>query len=173
VSWNYLATSAFKTRYAIAAYIIDESRCDNVVEIGGYKTPIFTFLHNSYDMVIAHDPIIIETVVFMSPVGWISLRPGYFQDYVNYMPKSNFGLVCLGMEIKGDFEPFIELVNRSTISVIEFPPDFEPSLKQFEQLMAETTKEINMCIKLDLSNNDFSGLTGYPVRPRREMYVLK
>jgi hypothetical protein len=92
---------------------------------------------------------------------------------MNLLPESDFGLVALGLEIKGEFEPFIELVNRSEVAVTEFSVDWEPSQAQFDQILARSDKEVEMKIGLDFSGNDFSGITGYPVMPHRVMYVLR
>jgi len=174
MEWQYLKLPIFQLRSVLAAGLVQ--KCEYIIEIGSYKTPIWEFLRGPHKYVGCYD-LSFEQELHLDnhprlqcPLQHI---PGQFQDHISDLPESNFGLVCLGMEIKGDFEPFIELVNRSTIAVIEFPPDFRFSLNQFNRLRAECDKEVAMHIRLDLSDNNFSGLTGSPIRPIRDMYVLE
>lgn len=170
--WNYLTTKPFQMRYVLAAHLVNHEL--HVVEIGCYRNTVVDYLKGSRMSVTTIDVLRDSTTVRKDArFGTIFTLGGYFQDHMDLLPKSNFGLVALGLEIKGDFAPFIDLVNRSSVTVIEFPVDWTPSVAQFKRVLVESNKQVRMTIGLDFSENDYSGLTGYPVRPHRVLYELR
>lgn len=172
--WEYLATEPFQMRYVMAASIVDRD-CIHVVEIGPYQSRISDFLRSAHLSVTMVGPsrYTSASVYDDHRLGKVLILPGDFQDRLDMLPESNFGLVALGLEIKGDFDPFIELVDKSVLTIVEFPVGWETSEQQFERIMTESNKHIRMQIGLDFSGNDFSECSGYPVRPHRVMYVLR
>jgi hypothetical protein len=53
---NFYEHDAFRSRYVLAAHHL--RGCRHVVEIGGYRTPISTFLHGHHESVTTIDPYV-------------------------------------------------------------------------------------------------------------------
>jgi hypothetical protein len=84
----------------------------------------------------------------------------------------------LGMELQGlaasDWEALFELVDRSMITVIEFPGSCGPSREQFELIRAHTRTRERFRVTLDLSGNDMGDVTNsWPPRFERDIHVLE
>ena len=172
MEWAYLTSPAFQLRYVLAAHFVHA--CPDVVEIGGYKTPIDKFLTGYHTSVTALDPL----VQFYSG-KYLNGKPCYvqhlpipFQDYNNY-PLKDYGLIALGMHIQGELGVLYELVMRSAVTVVEFASDFTPACEQYIALCLATKRKPRLNLKLDLNGNDFGDLTGsWHARTLREMHVL-
>ena len=177
--WKYLESEAFATRYVIAAHFV--APCRSVIEIGGSKTPIDLFLTGQHDSVVVLDPFIREsyrTALNGKPCAVSHVR-ARFQDVDWHVPEAaDYGLVMMGLEIQGlaphDYETLYRLVNGARATVIEFPPSWEPSRKQFEMIEANTNTKVTLQMKVDFEGNDFGDLTNsWPPRCDRLIYVLE
>ena len=57
--WSYLETESLKTRYAVAAFLLEG--CATIVEVGGYKTPLSGFIPALDTQIVVIDPLVDET----------------------------------------------------------------------------------------------------------------
>jgi hypothetical protein len=172
MEWSYLTSEPFKLRYVLAAHFV--RACPDVIEIGGYKTPIDYYLTGYHTSVTVLDPLIqVYSGKYLNGKAcYVQHLPIPFQDYNNYPPK-DYGLVIIGMEIHGELVALYELVARSAVTVIEFASDFAPACEQYIALRLATKRKPKLNLKLDLGGNDFGDLTGsWQPRTRREMHVL-
>ena len=179
MDWKYLESEAFATRYVIAAYFVEP--CRSVIEIGGAKTPIDLFLTGHHDSVVVLDPFIREmhcTAMNGRPSEVAHVR-ARFQDVDWKVPQdADYGIVMMGLEIQGlepqHYETLFQLVNKARVTVIEFPPSWEPSRQQFEMIKSNTKTKVTVQMKLNLEDNDFGDLTNsWPPRCDRMIYVLE
>jgi len=177
--WKYLESAAFSTRYVLSAHFVRS--CRSVIEIGGAKTPIDSFLTGTHDRVLVLDPFIRENR-FNSLNGKpcrISHVRARFQDVDWLVPReADYGLVMLGLEIQGlephHYRELYRLINQARVTVIEFPGSWSPSREQFELIRTNTNTSVTFRTKLDLEGNDFGNLeNSWPPRCDREMYVLE
>ncbi len=177
--WKYLESEAFATRYVIAAHFVEP--CRSVIEIGGSKTPIDLFLTGHHDSVIVLDPFIRESrraALNGRPCAVSHVR-ARFQDVDWHVPDgADYGVVMMGLEIQGlepqHYERLFQLVSQAKVTVIEFPPSWEPSQKQFDLIRSNTKTKVALQMKLDLEKNDFGDLTNsWPPRCDRMIYVLE
>jgi hypothetical protein len=177
--WKYLESRAFSTRYVLAAHFV--SACRSIIEIGGAKTPIDQFLTGAHDSVLVLDPFIRESYTnhlndIPCQVSHVRAR---FQDVDWHIPPTaEYGLVMLGLEIQGltpqQYEVLYDLVNRATVTVIEFPTSWAPSREQFEMIEKNTRTKITFQARLNLEGNDFGNLeNSWPPRCDREIHVLE
>jgi len=177
--WKYLESNAFTTRYVLAAHFVDS--CRSVIEIGGAKTPIDLFLTNDHDRVLILDPFIRESRSnsLRGKLCAVSHVRARFQDVDWHISEgADYGLVMLGLEIQGlephEYQTLYRLVNRAKVTVIEFPPSWEPSSAQFEMIRDNTATEICFQMALGLEGNDFGNLdNSWPPRCDRKFYVLE
>lgn len=173
--WTYLTSEAFQTRYVLAAHFVKD--CANIIEVGGYKTPITTFLTGKHDSVLVLDPLTepYEAHMLYGRIGSVSHIPiGFGEAVINIENLGNYGLVMLGMAIRDDHAKLFDLVKRAAVVVIEFPPDFEPSAKLFHAIISTTGRKIALQLGLDMTGNDFGDLSNsWHPRCQRMMYVLR
>lgn len=178
-NWNYLESEPFATRYVLAAHFV--APCRSVIEIGGAKTPIDLFLNGEHDSIVVLDPYIREsrrTRLNDRPCAVSHVR-ARFQD-VDWQvpPAADYAIVMMGLEIQGlgpdHYAELYRLVNGARVTVIEFPPSWEPSREQFEKIKSNTNTKIALQLKLNLEHNDFGDLTNsWPPRCDRMIYVLE
>ena len=178
-NWQYLDSPAFATRYVLAAHFVKECRC--VIEIGGTTSPIDHFLTGTHQQVLVLDPFVSEShspTLNGKPCAVAHVR-ARFQDVDWHVPRdAEYGLVMLGMDIQGmeshHYEQLFELVNRATVTVIEFPTSWAPSREQFNRIQAGTNTQVTFQARLDLQGNDFGNLeNSWPPRCDREIHVLQ
>ncbi|MFN0105503.1 MAG: hypothetical protein ACKV2U_25875 [Bryobacteraceae bacterium] len=166
--WKYLYSEVFQVRYAIAAHYL--RGCRNVIEIGGYKTPIDGFLTHRYDSVLVVDPLV-------EPFQGKKVRR-VACDYrtFDFSPYSgaNYGLALLGLDLPLSAALFDLAAGAKTV-VVEFSEDgcWKAGREGFQTLVGETGLRLRQRIQLDLSGNDFGDLTdSWPPRTNRFIYVL-
>lgn len=177
--WKYLESRAFTTRYVLAAHFVD--LCRSVIEIGGAKTPIDSFLMNEHDQVLVLDPFIRESESnsLRDKPCVVSHVRARFQDVNWYVSDgTEYGLVILGLEIQGlesqHYETLWRLINQAKLTVIEFPPSWGPSCEQFEMIRSNTDTKLTLEMDLGLEGNDFGNLeNSWPPRCDRKLYVLE
>jgi hypothetical protein len=177
--WNYLNSDAFTTRYVLAAHFVRE--CRAVVEIGGSVPSIDDFLTGIHDSVLVIDPRIEESDSDMlrgkrCRVAHVRAR---FQDVDwQVLAGIDYGLVMLGLYLDGlepcHYEMLYRLINQARVTVIEFPPSWEPSRRQFEMIRANTRTRVTFQVLLDLTYNDLGNLeNSWPPRCDRAIHVLQ
>lgn len=162
MSWPYLETEMFKTRYAVAAYLIRD--CDEIIEIGGYKTPITNFLTHEYKKV-----TVMDRKIEPLQKDKINHFPLYYQEWDGKIEYENYAIVILGLELhmeEKDWTRLYKQINNSKKTIIETPIDYKHSLTQFDKIISNTNKKIDFSIQLDFDSKEtkFS---------RRKLHLLK
>lgn len=178
-AWKYLESKAFATRYVIAAHFL--AQCRSVIEIGGSKTPIDLFLTGQHDSVVVLDPLIREsrlTTLNGNPCAISHVRARFQDVDWNVPPAADYGMIMMGLEIQGleqhHYEKLFQLINGAKVTVIEFPPSWEPSRQQFEMIKSRTNTRVTQQMLLNLENNDYGDLTNsWPPRCDRMIYLLE
>ncbi len=167
MNWPYLETEPFKLRYALAAYLLRD--CPEIIEIGGYKTPITNFIEAPKRITVLDpkvEPYQTERVSHLA-IG--------FQDWQAW-PESQYGVLILGLELhlgQDGWACLYRLIDGSQLTVIEMSLDHVHSTNQFAQIRSRVQKAVTLTALLDLSDNDFSNLGGTPKNARRKLYVLQ
>lgn len=166
--WKYLWSEAFKSRYILAAHLL--SGCKNIIEIGGYRTPITDFLplDDGYiDSVAVYDPKLERT-----RNEWFGGRCGqvridhYAMAWKGGIPvrdlPCNLGLALLGLELHLDESGWTDLfrmIQAAKLTVIEYPIAHPHSITQYARILTETGAKVVFQVTLDLAGNDFGDLT--------------
>ncbi len=156
MAWKYLWSEPFRTRYAIAAYLLRD--CNEVIEIGGYNTPIDMFLPSTQYVTVI-DPLLNAPEPTRPGVEHFHIS---FHDWQNQPKTNNYGIAILGIELhfcEQDWQKLIELIKNSTRTVIETPITHPPSIEQLAVIEKRTGRKSKMKIAMDLSNNDFGDMT--------------
>jgi hypothetical protein len=160
---NYLLSEAAMCRYVIAAHYLQP--CPEVVEIGGFKTPITRFLTHSPGRVLVVDPLIepfVSDERYGQPCRVEHVR-NTFQTYNFQLEAGNYGLVLLGASTKyfsdqpvareSEWQKLRGLVARSKIAVLEHPVEWPLGREIVTRLLAEIEHELVVSIDLDMSQN--------------------
>jgi len=142
--FSYLLTEQFQTRYAITAFLLRD--CEQIVEIGGYRTPISGFIKD-------------KTVHVVGPKVMYSTSPSAFHHHMTFqnwkVPElNNYGLALLGLDIHGsDWQKLYDLIDRSTRTVIEVPVNYNSSMEQLEDILENVEKKIKFRIIMDFTED--------------------
>ena len=177
--WKYLESKAFAARYVLAAHFV--ANCRSVIEIGGSKTPIDLFLTGEHDSVVVLDPLIRESrrsELNGKPCAVSHVRARFQDVDWNVPPNADYGMIMMGLEIQGlephHYQKLFQLINGAKVTVIEFPPSWQPSRQQFEMIKSNTKSGVTLQMLLNLENNDYGDLTNsWPPRCDRMIYVLE
>lgn len=168
--WEYLYSEPFKARYAIAAYYLRD--CETIIEIGGYKTPISDFVEGK-------KVIVIDPRVDLKLTDLVTQLPITFQEWTDSSSiKGEFGLLILGFELNNmspsDWKRFYDLVDDSKRVLIGIPKNYQPSIVQLNQILANVKKKQVMKIHLDFTENTYDlSSNSWPLIPIRVIYVLE
>ena len=153
--WGYLDTVALQTRYVLAAHFVRNAR--NVIEIGGYRNNVITrFLTGVHDSVSVFsldaefEPL--ESDTLNGAPCRVRHIHDYFQNYEH--PSESLAVVALGIEILGDGQPFLNLLGKAEVVVIEVPVDHAPSVEWLNMILAELDVRVSCQINLDYSPNE-------------------
>lgn len=153
--WGYLDTEAMQSRYILAAHFVRNLR--NIVEIGGYRDNVITrFLTGTHDSVSVFsldaefEPFEAETL--NGAPCRVRHVCDYFQNYTHAI--ESLGVVVLGIEILGDFDPICNLLSNADVAVIEVPIDHAPSVDCLGAILQRTNLRVAVQINLDLSPNE-------------------
>jgi len=168
--WLYLETLPFKSRVILAADWL--KICRNILDIGGYRTPIYHYLDPISSKVVVIDPRIENQIL----CDWISIH-GRWQDHF-FEPRDEQGFLCLGLEIQAPsdcWENFISFIDGCKRAVIGVAVDHIHSVNQFNRIRDGLKKiELKYTVGLDLSNNDFSHLKdSAPPYTNRRLYFFE
>jgi hypothetical protein len=160
---NYLLSEAARSRYLIAAHHVRD--CVEVVEIGGFKTPITAYLTQIPARVQVVDPLITEyrsERLRGRPCQVLHLAHS-FQQHDFELPDQRYGLVLLGLSLKhfsdqpevraGEWLKLRELVRRSRVAVLEWAVEWPLGRASGEQLLAEVPGEVVLDMELDLQRS--------------------
>jgi len=171
--WKYLESKSFQERYIFAAKYL--KNCKNILEVGGYKTPITNFLQGNHKSVTVVDPLI-------DPYSNNKLNgkpcitkhlPIKIQDYK--LKGDEDGFIALGLDLYGenDKETLVNIMKKCKISVIEIPIDHLPSLKLLNNILKTKLFKVKLKKVFDFSDNDFGDLSdSYPPFTNRNLYIL-
>jgi hypothetical protein len=144
--WPYLSTNEAKSRCVIAAHYLNE--CDNLVEIGGYLTPIHEFLSPAGQEIWVFDPKLPEKdfSLGMAPAIQVRQRPLRFQAAKMPFKAGSYGLVLLGCSLKFDKKDpadkieglgkLREWAQNAKVIVLEYAKDWEPA-REVARLFAD------------------------------------
>lgn len=129
--WHYLATPAFQTRYVLAAHYLDD--LDDIVEIGGYRTPITGFLRRPKRSVTVLDPRVapLQQDQLLGQPCRVRHVPTLFQDFHDWPER--YGLALLGL----DFELY-ELTRRQRHAVLQ---QFEAVVRRADRIVVEIARD--------------------------------
>jgi predicted O-methyltransferase YrrM len=179
IGWKYLESEAFSTRSVVAAHFLRD--CPMVIEIGGGRATIDSFLTGRHQRVVVVDPFLRERRVGAIDDGRCAVQHirARFQD-VDWRIEQpgKYGLVMLGLELQGlgedDRQMLYALVNGARATVIEFPTSWQPSCDQFRAIRQNTRTCERFACKIDLSGNPVGDLeNSWPPRFDREIHVLE
>lgn len=153
--WGYLDTEALQTRYVLAAHFVRHAR--NIVEIGGYRENVITrFLTGTHDSVsvfsLDAEFETFEAETLNDAPCRVRHVSDYFQNYPH--PTESLGVVVLGIEILGDFDPLCALLSHAEVGVIEVPIDHNPSVACLGSILQHTNMRVAVQINLDYSPNE-------------------
>lgn len=167
IEWKYLWSEAFKSRSVLAAYFV--RNCKHIVEIGGYKTPISSFLSPDKKVLVL-DP---RTDPYSSEnINHIQIGFEQWNDIVD----EPYGVVILGIELHMDelaWQKLYKLIEGSEVAVIEVPIEHIHSVNQFNKILQNVSKRVSTKILLDLSDNNFGDLeNSAPPKTLRQINVL-
>ncbi len=127
--WGYLDNEARQSRYVLAVHFVRNAR--NIVEIGGYRDYVITrFLTGTHDSVsvfsLDAEFETFEAETLNGAPCRVRHVGDYFQNYTH--PAESLGVIVLGIEILGDFDPVCNLLSNADVAVIEVPIDHAPSV---------------------------------------------
>ena len=153
--WGYLDTEALQSRYVLAAHFVRNVR--NIVEIGGYRDNLITrFLTGTHDSVsvfsLDAEFETYEAETLNGAPCRVRHVGDYFQNYAH--PAESLGVIVLGIEILGDFDPLCNLLSKADVAVIEVPIDHAPSVECLGAILQRTNLRVAVQINLDLSPNE-------------------
>lgn len=173
MEWKYLESDPFKARQILAAHHLKD--CKNILEVGGYKTPITQFLQGYHESVTVVDPL-------AKPYSCDTLNGKHCEvrhlpiKIEEHKPKGNEdGFLFLGMEeISQDASArIIDIMKKCKVNILEFAPSWFPAAKEFNKILETGFFHVDKRIILDLSGNNFGDLTdSYAPHPIRHMYLL-
>ena len=154
--WGYLDTEALQSRYVLAAHFVRHAR--NIVEIGGYRDNVITrFLTGTHDSVsvfsLDAEFETFEAETLNGAPCRVRHVSDYFQNYTHL--TESLGVIVLGIEILGDFDPLCNLLSNAEAAVIEVPIDHAPSVDCLGAILQRTSLRVAVQINLDLSPNEF------------------
>lgn len=139
----------------LAAHFVRNAR--NIVEIGGYRDNLIThFLTGTHDSVSVFSLDAEFESFEQETLNGVPCRVRHISDYFqNYShPTESLGVVVLGIEILGDFEPLCNLLRHADVAVIEVPIDHAPSVECLRLILDKLDVYVACQINLDLSQNE-------------------
>lgn len=180
--WKYLWSEAFKSRYALAAWLLQDT--PHIVEVGGYKTPITDFLPldvGFINSVTVYDPKLVVTKEWLYEGAAGNVRCRHLADPFNpkdpFLPRKDYAVVILGMELHMDepgWEAFLNYLKGARKVVIEYPIEHVHSRDQFARITGELGFKVTFEVLMELAGNDFGDLTdSAPPKTLRRIVALE
>jgi hypothetical protein len=168
--WKYLWSEVFRTRYAIAAWLLRD--IPYIIEIGGYKTPISDFLRPDQKSVVI-DP---RTPSFKNHQTE-HIAASFDATTQIILPNSSYGMTLLGLDLgmsNMGWENLFSLINGAKRTIIEIPVEHPTSITQFLKIKAKTNTHITLTMSIDFSKNHLPDMEGSsPPHFKRDIYVLE
>jgi hypothetical protein len=129
--WAYLGSRAFQSRYALAAWQLEDVA--HIVEIGGYRTPITGFVRTPKKSVTVIDPHItpLSAETLLGQPCKVRHVPAFFQDWKEY--PTSYGLVLLGL----DFELY-EVSRKLRAEILD---QFVPVVRAASRIVMEAATD--------------------------------
>lgn len=173
MEWKYLESEPFYSRHILAAYHL--KGCKNILEVGGYKTPITQFLQGDHESVTVVDPL--AKPYYSSTLNNRHCEIKHLAIKIEeYKPKGNEdGFLFLGIEglTQDAINKIIDIMRKCKVNIIEFPPSWMPSAESFNKILESRFFNVRERVILDLSENNFGDLTdSYEPHPFRHMFIL-
>src|SRR5690606_18518573 len=155
---GYLRTRSAQARHAIAAHFL--RGFDHVVEIGGHKLPITSFLTHHPQSVISIDPKTdpLELDHLNGRPCTVRHVATKYQNYEFDLAPYSYGLVLLGCSLKplgdkpADDPVLLELVDNAGIVIVDFPVRHARSNMQVPTLVDRGT--LREVCRFDMQFND-------------------
>lgn len=186
MSWEYLQNPVLQVRQVLAAHFLREYR--HIVEIGGYKNPMTRFVTHEFDELVVIDPLIEKYEAFEREGRPCSVRHlpidlGEFE--IGPWLQKRFACVFCGMDLnRVDKSPaewlasvcqFLLLLSHAELGVIEYPMNWQPSVKLFNVVLSILQPRLAADIRIDLSRYPEDAEVTDEVRSRfvRRLVVLK
>jgi hypothetical protein len=180
--WAYLSSVPFQSRYALAAWQVADIH--DIVEIGGYRTPITQFLRGAHRTVTVLDPHIAPHQAESLNGAPCRVRHAacFFQDWADW-PK-DYALVMLGLDLelyeisrarrRKVLEQFTPVVGGAKRIVMEIPQDWAPSRWLGAWIEKTTGYNRTMDVILDIRGDLGVDLSrSWPPIRRRRVIVLE
>lgn len=149
MSWPYLESELFQSRYVLAAYFL--RGIPLVVELGGHKTPITGFLGPG-QVGISIDPLLES-----GAVGRHFHLAGRFPDVQFPIPvRGPYGVVILGLELHladDGWAKLYELLRGAARIVLGEPKHFPTSARQIVQIRENVPLREVLTVGVDLRGN--------------------
>lgn len=152
-----------QVRQRIAAHFLQG--CDKILEIGGFKNPITSFLLHHPKEVVVIDPLTDPLELNELPgkpcrIRHLAITLDQFAAGESWEGE-RFGLVFCGMDLnRHEVTPdvwlntvckFLSLVSRAQPAVLEFPVQWQPSVQQFNLILSLLQPRIAADFRLDLT----------------------
>jgi hypothetical protein len=160
---NYLLSEGAICRYLIAAHHLRS--CPQVVEIGGFKTPITRFLTHHPQSVVVVDPLIEpfrSDELHGRPCRVEHVRTT-FQAHEFSLPAGGYGLVLLGASMKyfseddarrrQEWAKLRALVANAQVAVLEHPVQWPLGREIVKRLLAAIDHDLVVSVDLDLKRS--------------------
>jgi hypothetical protein len=160
--WDYLQNPVLRIRQRIAAELLQD--CENILEIGAFKTPVTAFLLHQPKEVVVIDPLVeaYESDELNGRPCTIRHLPIALDEFdLRYWGDRPFGLLFCGMDLnRHETEPglwletvcrFLYLVSRSERPVLEYPIHWQPSANLFNLILSLLQPKIAADLRLDLT----------------------
>jgi hypothetical protein len=176
---NYLLSEGARARYVLAAHYVRNQR--QVVEIGGFKTPITAFLTRVPEQVLVVDPLVQAyqaDELYGNPCR-VEHIATTFQEHPFHLHSGAYGLVLLGASMKhfsqdstlrqSEADKLVGLVSHAAVAVLEFALEWELGKDNITAILDNIGFEIILQMDIDLSQSPGMNTAHH----RRRLMVLK
>lgn len=160
---NFYEHDAFKSRYVLAAHHL--RHCKHIVEIGGYRTPISSFLRSHHQSVTTIDPYIKPLAADTLNGAPCKVRhlPMMFEDYRLSGSEDCFlyiGLDYYDEENRPACGRLKEIVHRFETVVVDYAARYPTGATCFQALELPTAFDRVASVLLEVEGNEWGNLTG-------------
>ncbi len=166
--WDYLKSGAFKkARQERVAQMVQY--CDTIIEIGGGQTPMSGFLPKDKKVIVI-DPRIKrkeeENITHLS-MG--------FEKWHEQPVSTNYAVIILGLRLQmpdGAWQRLHDLIERSSMTVIEHSAQDKCAKKQFKDIKSSCTKDWASPEEFEISGQELAKYKGALLNHRVLQYTL-
>ena len=160
---NFYEHDAFKSRYVLAAHHL--RHCRHIVEIGGYRTPISSFLRSQHLSVTTIDPYIAPLAADTLNGAPCRVRhlPMMFEDYVLTGEEDCFlyiGLDYYDEENRPACGLLKDVVHSFQTVVVDYAARYPTGATCFQALELPSSFDRVASVLLEVEGNDWGDLTG-------------